>query len=145
MKFPTIIKGGHFSDERGKLTFNNDFNALEIKRFYSIENRDTDFIRGWQGHTIEQRWFSAILGTFKISLIKVDDWDEPNKWSDILKFEINHTNLDVLHVPNGYISAIQSLEQNSKLLVFSDYALGETKDEFRFPLDYFENFKCKKE
>ena len=145
MQVPKIIKGGCFSDERGRLTFNNDFNALEIKRFYSIENRNAEFIRGWQGHKIEQRWFSAILGSFKISLIKIDDWNNPNKSSDLLEFELYHTNLDVLHVPNGYISAIQSLEENSKLLVFSDYSLGETKDEFRFPLDYFENFKCKKE
>lgn len=145
MNIPKIIKGGYFCDERGMLTFNNDFNALPIKRFYTIENRDTNFIRGWQGHTIEQRWFSAILGSFKISLIKIDDWNLPNKLDDILEFEINHINLDVLHIPNGYISAIQSLEDNSKLLVFSDYALGETKDEFRYPLDYFENFNVSKE
>ena len=30
--------------------------------------------RRWQGHKVEQRWFSAMNGIFEIELIKVDDW-----------------------------------------------------------------------
>ena len=41
---PQIIKGNHHKDDRGTLTFNNDFNALGIKRVYTIENESLDFL-----------------------------------------------------------------------------------------------------
>ncbi|WP_285269918.1 hypothetical protein [Kaistella rhinocerotis] len=46
-----VIKGSRHEDERGILTFNNVFDASEVKRIYTIQNHFTDFIRGWQGHT----------------------------------------------------------------------------------------------
>ena len=75
---PQIIKGNSHADDRGVLQFNNDFNALGIKRIYTIQNRDTEFVRGWQGHKIEQRWFIAVQGSFKIVLIAIDDWVTPS-------------------------------------------------------------------
>ena len=36
-----------------------------------------------------------------------------------------------------FISRIQSLEENSKLLVMGDYLLGEIQDEYRFEVNYF--------
>jgi hypothetical protein len=47
--------------------------------------------------------------------------------------------LDVLHIPQGYISSIQALEPEAKLLVMADYLLGEINDEYRFDADYFKN------
>jgi len=66
---PKIITGNSHTDTRGTLYYNNDFDASEIKRVYVIENATTDIIRAWQGHKIEQRWFSAIKGSFKIGLM----------------------------------------------------------------------------
>lgn len=134
---PQIIKGNSHADDRGVLQFNNDFNALEVKRIYTIENRDAAFVRGWQGHKIEQRWFSAIKGSFRIQLIAIDNWEQPSKDCKLFTFIINSEKLDVLHVPQGYVSSIQSLEEGAKLLVMSDYLLGETKDEYRYESDYF--------
>ena len=134
---PKKIKGNRHSDQRGFLFYNNDFDASLIKRFYIIENKTTHFIRGWQGHQIEQRWFSAISGKFKIELIEIDNWVNPSRDSNINSFFIDSDKLDVIHVPSGYISSIQSLELNSKLLVMADYGLGEINDEFRFDIDYF--------
>ncbi|WP_027379821.1 WxcM-like domain-containing protein [Chryseobacterium daeguense] len=139
MKTPTIIEGRKYSDERGNLFFNNDFNASGIKRIYCIENLDINYVRGWTGHKIEQRWFSALMGKFTIRLIKIDDWEKPAKNSEILKFELNSDTLNVFHVPSGYATAIQAIEEKSKLLVMADYALGEITDDYRFPIDYFEN------
>jgi len=134
---PTIIKGNHFQDDRGIATFNNDFNFLGIKRIYTLENNSTDFVRGWQGHKIEQRWFSAVCGSFKIRLIKIDNWEEPSKNLAFSEFILESGTLDILHVPRGFISSIQALESQSKLLLFADYQLGEVQDEYRFPADYF--------
>ena len=134
---PTIFSGNHHQDKRGIVRFNNDFNALGIKRIYTLENSDTEFIRAWQGHKIEQRWFSATIGSFKIKLIKIDSWEYPSNNLTILEFILDAENLDILHVPAGYVSAIQSLQEESKLLVFADYAVGEVDDEYRFSADYF--------
>lgn len=134
---PKIIKGNHHTDDRGTLTFNNDFNALGIKRIYSIENKSVDFVRAWQGHQIEQRWFSAIAGSFRIKLIEIDQWENPSKNLPVLEFILSSDNLDILHIPGGFATSIQALEEKSKLLLFADYQLGEIQDEFRFPNDYF--------
>ena len=134
---PSEIKGKVHTDFRGSLYYNNDFDAKEVKRIYFIENKDTEFVRAWQGHKIEQRWFSAVQGSFEIKLIEVDDWITPSKNSTIYSFVLKANQLDILHVPKGYISSIQALELNSKLMLMADYLLGEVKDEFRFDADYF--------
>lgn len=134
---PHLIKGNSYTDERGTVQFNNDFNAFGVKRMYTIQNRDTLFIRGWQGHKIEQRWFSVIQGSFQIKLIAIDDWDSPSLDLEQHHFTLNSQNMDVLHVPAGYVSSIQALEPSSRLVLMSDYALGEIKDEYRFEINYF--------
>lgn len=134
---PEIKEGGFHSDQRGTLFYNNEFDATEIKRFYAIENKDTSFVRAWQGHKIEQRWFSAVAGSFEIRLVEIDNWDTPSRQLDIHTFMLYSSRLDILHVPKGYVSSIRSLEEKSRLLVMADYMLGEIKDEYRYDADYF--------
>lgn len=134
---PSIIKGNTFSDERGKISFNNDFNAIDVKRVYFIENRSVDFIRGWQGHQVEQRWFMCVKGAFEIKVIKIDNWGNPSKDLKVLVYQINSDNSDVLHVPEGHITSIQALQEDSKLMAMSDYVLGSIKDEYRFEINNF--------
>jgi dTDP-4-dehydrorhamnose 3,5-epimerase-like enzyme len=134
---PEITKGDSHTDSRGTLFYNNDFNVSAIKRMYVIENQNIDFVRAWQGHKIEQRWFSVMKGSFSIQLIAIDHWDKPSTNLERFTFVVDSEKLDVLHVPSGYVSSIRSLEQGSKLLVMSDYLLGEMKDEYRFEMNYF--------
>jgi dTDP-4-dehydrorhamnose 3,5-epimerase-like enzyme len=133
-----LIQGGCHNDERGSIKYNNEFNTSDIKRIYTIENRDTNFIRAWQGHKIERRWFSVIQGSFEIKLIKIDNWEQPNKNLKVSIFVLEASTLDVLCLPKGYVSSIVAKEKNSKLLAMSDYSLGEIDDEYRFAPDYFE-------
>lgn len=135
---PKITKGNSHIDTRGSVFFNNGFDASPIKRFYVIENQGIDFIRAWQGHKIEQRWFSAVQGSFVVKLICIDNWEKPSKVSNQFCYVLQSGKMDILHIPEGYVSSIQSLEKGSKLLVMSDYLMGETQDEFRFDSDYFE-------
>lgn len=134
---PTLIKGNHHQDERGIIRFNNGFDVLGIKRVYLIENADVGFVRAWQGHQVEQRWFSPVKGVFKIKLIKIDDWNKPSPNLPVLEFILHSENLDVLHIPPGFVTSIQASEDDSRLMVFADYRLGEIQDEYRFPKDYF--------
>lgn len=134
---PQSLKGNRHEDERGIITYNNDFDASQIKRIYTLENHSTAFIRGWQGHQIEQRWFAAMKGTFEIAVIQVDDFENPSPHLPIQTFNLTDETLTYLQIPAGCITAIQAKEKGSKLLVLSDYSLGEVKDEYRFPIDYF--------
>ncbi len=132
-----LLEGKKHKDHRGIITYNNDFDASPIKRIYTIENHSVDFIRGWQGHKIEQRWYACMKGTFEISVIEVDDFSNPSKDLAISKYFLSDDVLTYLHVPAGWITAIQGKEEHSKLLVLADYKLGEITDEYRFPLEYF--------
>lgn len=135
--FPKIIKGGFFEDERGVLKYNNEYDAALIRRIYIIENKNKNTIRGWQGHKIQQRWFTAIEGTFNICLMKIENWSIPSNHIEILEFSLDPASLDILFVPPGYISSIQSKSDKNKLLVMADYTLNEIQDEYKFPFDYF--------
>ena len=134
-----LIKGGVYKDHRGKLFYNNDFDATQIKRIYFIKNNDVTIFRGWQGHGIEQRWFSVVNGSFKISFIKIDNWENPNENSLIEEVQLDAKEFDVLHIPKGYITGIEALEKDSKLMVMSDFLMGETNDECRYSKEYFKN------
>ena len=135
-----IINGGSYADERGTITFINDFDMQLVKRFYRIKHHDTSIVRGWRGHKIEQRWFHVSTGTFQVKLIKIDNWKNPGK---DLKIEVMVLSADenaVLYIPAGYASAIQSIEVNSELIVFADYAIDHAKhDDYLFPIDYFQD------
>jgi dTDP-4-dehydrorhamnose 3,5-epimerase-like enzyme len=136
---PKLITGKQHSDSRGKLLYNNDFDTSVVKRIYCIENCNVDFIRAWQGHKIEQRWFSAMQGRFEIKLIAIDDWDAPNHKLEFETFQLKSENLDILHIPSGYVTSIRALEENSRLLLFADHFFNEVSDEYRYELNYFEN------
>jgi hypothetical protein len=134
---PIIISGSNYHDDRGILKYNNDFDTSQIKRIYIIEHKSISFERGWQGHKIEQRWFSALRGSFKISLIAVDNWITPSNDIKPIEYILKESKFNVLHVPAGYITNIQAIEKSSKLIVMSDYFINEINDEYRFPLNYF--------
>ena len=119
---PYIIGGASHSDLRGSLLYNNDFIAKKVKRIYVIENNNLGFVRGWQGHNIEKRWFSSIYGSFIIYVQAISNFGNRNAQSVIYEFKLDSEKLD-----------IQSKEENSRLLVLADYFLGEIQDDFRFP------------
>jgi dTDP-4-dehydrorhamnose 3,5-epimerase-like enzyme len=133
----TIIKGNHYTDQRGCIIFNNNFDATSVKRMYFIENKSFEIVRGWQGHKTENRWFTAVIGSFAINVVTIDNWHTPNPNLKLEEFILNSDQMDVLYVPNGNCTSIQASEPNSRLLAMSDYLLGEIQDEYRFPIDYF--------
>lgn len=131
---PEIINGNIFTDTRGSLSYNNSFDVSAIKRIYIIENANIEIIRGWKGHLIEKRWFSAIEGTFKIDLIKINSEGSLSAECKQLSFTLEAQQLNVLYVPAGYASSIQAKKNGSKLLAMSDHFLNEVQDEVRFDL-----------
>ena len=98
---PKLIPGGLFSDDRGTLRYNSDFDASLIKRIYVIENKSVQFERAWQGHKIEQRWFSVINGSFLIKIIEPNHWENPSGIKTSFDFVLKKNTLDFLHIPAG--------------------------------------------
>lgn len=136
-----IITGGTHTDDRGTLSFFNNFDMKRVRRFYQIEHPDSTIIRAWQAHQIEQKWFYVIQGSFKVVLVKPDNWTNPSAdlphEDFILKSGENH----VLHIPGGYANGFQALEPQSKLIVFSNFSMKEAgTDDFRFDKSLWYNW-----
>lgn len=126
--------GNTYIDERGKLLFNNDIDLSVFKRLYLIENANCDVVRGWQGHKIERRLFFATKGKFLIKVVKIDDFVNPSDFLDVEQFILDATTFDSLYVENGYATCIQAISENSQLMAFSDYLLGEVDDNYKYDL-----------
>jgi dTDP-4-dehydrorhamnose 3,5-epimerase-like enzyme len=130
---PVIIAGGKHTDERGTLTYFNDLNLSAVKRLYVLEHPDPGIVRAWQGHQYENKWFYVVEGSFKIVLIRPDDWLSPAEDLQPQEFSLTSAADQVLHVPGGFASGFQALEPDSKMMVFSNFSIAESlNDDFRF-------------
>jgi len=135
---PSLIVGGQHIDERGALSFFNDFDMAKIKRFYIVEHCNRSVFRAWQGHQYEQKWFSVLLGAFQLAIVKPDIWEVPSKQIVPTAYRLSERVHQILHVPGGYVTGFCALESNSKMIVFSDKTLEESKlDDFRFDSNYW--------
>ncbi|KGE14291.1 WxcM-like domain-containing protein [Sphingobacterium deserti] len=134
------IQGGIAQDDRGDIRFVNEFDMSEVKRFYIIKNADTDLIRGWRAHRIEQRWFYVLSGSFALDLVQIDDWHTPSRNLSVERKVLKARSMQILHIPAGYGTAFQAMEADSELLVFADHGIEHAaKDDFTWPEPYFEN------
>lgn len=134
----SFVPGGISADHRGSICHVNDFDMTAVKRFYIIENRDTETIRGWRGHRIEQRWFYVLEGAFSLKTVKIDDWENASPHLLVEEQILQKADQQVVHVPVGYGTAFQALEPGSRLLVFADYGIEHaTEDDYTWPADYF--------
>jgi len=59
---PRLIRGGAHIDDRGVVTFCNDFDMSEIKRWYMLENYEQGYVRAWHGHIKEAKWVVCVSG-----------------------------------------------------------------------------------
>jgi len=135
---PTFISGGIHTDKRGILSFVNDFDMEAVRRMYLIEHPDTAIIRAWQGHQIEQKWFLVVQGSFKIAVVQPDNWLQPSKKRVPEIFILSADKPGVLHIPGGYATGFSATEAGSKMMVFSDATIEESKkDDYRFEADYW--------
>tara|TARA_R110002051_G_scaffold3620_1_gene19679 strand:+ start:108 stop:530 length:423 start_codon:yes stop_codon:yes gene_type:complete len=129
---PTLIDGDFFEDTRGRIDFVNDFDLSEIKRMYFTTNKEVNVFRGWQGHKMESRWFFCTAGKFEVQLIKIEDIDDVSGTLVKEKYILEAKTPQVLFIPSGYFNGFSSLEEGSKLMIMSNFKLGENpNDEVR--------------
>ncbi len=138
---PSLIKGDSVYDQRGSLSFINDLDLINIKRFYIVENNQKNFIRAWHAHKYEQKIFICVQGGAQVSAVKIDDFNKPSKEKKPINFFLNEKKMQCVFIPSGYANGSMNLVENTKLLIFSDSSLEESiKDDYRFSYDYWDNW-----
>lgn len=138
---PKLIEGGEFTDERGIISFINDFDLSTIKRFYTITHPDKKIVRAWQGHRQEHKYFHVQKGSFVIAWVEIDNWDSPSKSLKAEHTILRANQIAVLSIPSGFANGLKALEEHSQIMVFSDHRLNESNDDqIRFDKDLW--FDC---
>ena len=141
MDSPLIIQGGIYDDNRGRLSYVNEFNFDDVKRFYTISNKSKDVVRAWQGHKIENKYLHVTSGSFVICIVKIDNWKNPAKDLPVEKFILSASKSQILNISAGYATGIKALDENSKLMVFSSNTTEDSShDEYRFDADMWVNW-----
>ena len=64
----TLIERNIFTDQRGSVSYVNDFKFLGIERFYIIENSETHPLRVGKGTSLILKIFIALQVPFKFHL-----------------------------------------------------------------------------
>jgi dTDP-4-dehydrorhamnose 3,5-epimerase-like enzyme len=128
-----LISGNRFLDDRGLLSFINDFSLKHIIRFYEIAPKNTTIVRAWQAHKNECKWFYCTHGSFKVKVVKLDSFENPSDDLDVFTYELNSEIPQVLYIPSGYANGFKAISDDSKLMIFSDFDLEASKlDDFRY-------------
>lgn len=130
-KIIEIINGGLAIDDRGSLSFVNDFDFQKfgIKRFYIVENHNKGFIRAWHGHRKEEKYAMIIKGTALIAAVNMDN---NQKWD---KLVLDERKPQIIKIPANYYNGFKLLTKDAKLMFFSTSTIEEAKyDDYRKPL-----------
>jgi len=128
-----LIQGEIFNDYRGQISSLNDFRFDGVQRCYFIHHPDKKIIRGWHGHQFEKKWFYCVKGSFTLTFVKIDDWENPSK--DLVPeiFNLTETNSQIICLPEGYANCVKAQEDDSVLLVLSGKILSEAlSDSWRY-------------
>lgn len=128
-----VIKGGIFTDHRGKLSHVNELDMSEVERFYVIHHDNTEVVRAWHAHQHEKKWFYCLKGSFTTAFVKIDNWNNPslNLEPEIFNLSANHS--QVICIPEGYANGIKANEPDSILLVLSNKTLNKAiNDSWRY-------------
>lgn len=137
-KEPKLIPGALSVDDRGQLSFANDFSFEGIRRFYLVENFSTEVVRAFHGHLHEEKYVLVVSGAAIVAVVSMDDPTRPSKANPVQRFVLSAAKPALLHVPAGYANGFRPLEPSTKIMFFSTATLEESKsDDHRFPFDYW--------
>lgn len=133
-----IIEGGLAADDRGVLSFANEFGFDGVKRFYMVENFSTDVIRAWHGHLKEAKYVMVVSGSAIVAGVQMSDSQAPDKNAKVERFVLSARKPNVIFIPAGYANGFRPLENGTKIIYLSTSTLEESKgDDYRFPADYW--------
>ena len=126
---PKLINAGRALDDRGVLTFCNEFNLQGVVRFYAIQNHRRGLVRAWHGHAASDTFLWPVAGAWTVAAArigttspKIDRYTIDESW--------------IYHVPAGWYHGHQSLTDGAILGVFSTATIEQVRtDDVRLPWD----------
>jgi dTDP-4-dehydrorhamnose 3,5-epimerase-like enzyme len=139
MDVPRLISGGLVVDDRGEVGFVNDFNFASVQRFYTVANHRANFVRAWHAHRRESKYVTVLQGAAVIGAVKIDDWQNPSRDSEVYRYVLSSRKPSVLYVPAGYANGFMSLTEDAILVFFSTASLEESRhDDVRYDPRYWD-------
>ena len=139
---PILTKGGLSVDDRGTVSFVNDFDFKNVKRFYVVENHKQGFIRAWHGHKNESKYVFVVKGSAVVASVKIDNWENPSKNLQVNRFVLSEKTPSILFIPAGYANGFMSLSEDAKLIFYSTSELKDSlNDDIRFDAHYWDAWK----
>ena len=134
-----LLAGAVSIDDRGEVSFVNDFRFEGVKRFYAVSNHQQGFVRAWHGHRHEAKYVMAAGGAALVGVVPIENWDTPSRDAKVERFVLSAHKPAVLYIPAGYANGFMSLTADLKLIFFSTSKLEESqKDDFRYDARYWD-------
>lgn len=135
MKF---IDGGLSVDDRGVVTFVNDFDFKDVKRFYMVQNHSKGFVRAWHGHKKEAKYVLVVRGTVVVRTTPINF----KEGDAIQEFVLSDKKPRILFIPAGNYNGFQTLTDNAQVMFFSTTTLEESEgDDYREKWDKFDKWE----
>lgn len=136
------IRGGLAVDDRGEVTFINEFDFKGVKRFYTVLNHRQGFIRAWHAHKREEKYVTVVEGAALVGAVEIDDWHNPSKNNEVFRAVLSSKTPSVLHIPAGHANGFMSLTQGTRIIFFSTSTLEESnEDDIRYDARYWDIWK----
>jgi dTDP-4-dehydrorhamnose 3,5-epimerase-like enzyme len=139
MNEPTLLNGGIAVDDRGSVSFVNDFDFAGVKRFYIVDNHRQGFIRAWHAHRHEAKYVVVVKGSALLAAVEIDDWENPSKDLKIHRYVLSESAPRVLAIPAGYANGFMSLTDDARLMFLSTSTLEHSlNDDIRWESRYWD-------
>ena len=122
-----LLAGGKAIDDRGSVSFVNDFNFDEVKRFYQVQNHAIGFIRAWHGHKKEGKYVYVANGSAVVGAVDLDN-------EKICRVVLSAQKPQILYIPPNHANGFMNLCENTIIQFFSTSTLEDAlNDDIRFP------------
>lgn len=129
-----LIKGDLSVDDRGIVTFVNDFDFKDVKRFYMVQNHQKGFVRAWHGHKKEGKYVFVVSGAAIVACVPLE-----GKW-ELTRVVLSADKPQVVYIPPGNYNGFKTLTDDTKVIFYSTSSLEESKDDdIRERADRWEN------
>jgi dTDP-4-dehydrorhamnose 3,5-epimerase-like enzyme len=136
---PRLIEGNTSVDDRGTVSFVNDFDFSGVKRSYIVTNHKSGFVRAWHAHKKEAKYVTVVRGSAIIGAVKIDDWKKPSKDAPVSRYVLAAQKPAVLYIPAGYANGFMSLTRDAILVFYSTATLEESRgDDTRYDARYWD-------
>lgn len=146
MAEPKLIAGGLAVDDRGALSFVNEFDFQGVRRFYVVSNHRAGVVRAWHGHRREAKYVTALVGSAVVAAVEIDDWERPSKDLPVYRFVLSAEKPAILHIPPGFANGSMTLTPDAKLVYFSTAMIDESReDDVRFDAYYWNPWQVREE